>query len=204
MVFFYSYFLIYLVHCYIKCIILIKILPKNPKTTNSNYLTIPTQEARKRQKIEDAERKQKERALKLAEFEKWKTPQKRNFVITRKESGEEEVEDTVGIFLSLVNLIIESISKIFYFLRENFKNLQSYNKYVYLHKLYKLTSKPINTKKPPPLLFFSTIIHNTISSTTTTHKPPLTTREKKTTRAASPKSNKRPRKRPPSNSASSH
>lgn len=50
------------------------------------------EEARKRQKVEEDQRKQKERAAKMAEFEKMKVPQKRNFVITKKEDGEEEVE----------------------------------------------------------------------------------------------------------------
>ena len=58
------------------------------------------QEAKKKQKSEDLERKQKERALKMLEFEKWKTPQKRNFVITRKEAGEdEEVQMMIAILL---------------------------------------------------------------------------------------------------------
>ncbi|ESO10978.1 hypothetical protein HELRODRAFT_185295 [Helobdella robusta] len=51
------------------------------------------EEAKRRQKIEDEEKKQKDRARKMAEFEKWKQPQKRNFVITRKADGDEEDEE---------------------------------------------------------------------------------------------------------------
>jgi len=50
------------------------------------------EEDRKRKKEEDESRKKGERALKMAEFEKWKTPPKANFVISKKlasASGEE-------------------------------------------------------------------------------------------------------------------
>jgi troponin T len=51
------------------------------------------EEERKRKKEEEESRKKGERALKMAEFEKWKTPPKANFVISKKlaaASGEEE------------------------------------------------------------------------------------------------------------------
>lgn len=50
------------------------------------------EEERKRKKEEEESRKKGERALKMAEFEKWKTPPKANFVISKKlsaASGEE-------------------------------------------------------------------------------------------------------------------
>jgi troponin T len=50
------------------------------------------EEDRKRKKEEEESRKKGERALKMAEFEKWKTPPKANFVISKKlsaASGEE-------------------------------------------------------------------------------------------------------------------
>lgn len=51
------------------------------------------EEERKRKKEEEELRKKEGRAQKMAEFEKWKTPQKANFVISKKQStaeGEEE------------------------------------------------------------------------------------------------------------------
>jgi len=45
------------------------------------------EEDRKRKKEEDEVRKKGERAQKMAEFEKWKTPQKANFVISKKLSS---------------------------------------------------------------------------------------------------------------------
>jgi len=53
------------------------------------------EEERKRKKEEDETRRKGERAQKMAEFEKWKTPPKANFVISKKvaaDGGEEEAE----------------------------------------------------------------------------------------------------------------
>jgi len=52
------------------------------------------EEDRKRKKEEEEGRKKGERAQKMAEFEKWKTPPKANFVISKKTaaSGEEEAD----------------------------------------------------------------------------------------------------------------
>lgn len=50
------------------------------------------EEDRKRKKEEDELRKKGERAQKMAEFEKWKTPQKANFVISKKVSSAEGEE----------------------------------------------------------------------------------------------------------------
>jgi len=52
------------------------------------------EEERKRKKEEEEGKKKGERALKMAEFEKWKTPPKANFVISKKTaaSGEEAEE----------------------------------------------------------------------------------------------------------------
>jgi len=54
------------------------------------------EEDRKRKKEEEEGRKKGERAQKMAEFEKWKTPPKANFVISKKTaaSGEEEADQT--------------------------------------------------------------------------------------------------------------
>lgn len=57
------------------------------------------EEERKRKKEEDEIRKKGERAQKMAEFEKWKSPPKANFVISKKaaaEGGGEEVEEGEG------------------------------------------------------------------------------------------------------------
>jgi len=54
------------------------------------------EEERKRKKEEDEARKKGERAQKMAEFEKWKTPPKANFVISKKEKtgdGDEEEQE---------------------------------------------------------------------------------------------------------------
>jgi len=54
------------------------------------------EEERKRKKEEDEMRRKGERAQKMAEFEKWKTPPKANFVISKKiasDGGEEAVEE---------------------------------------------------------------------------------------------------------------
>jgi len=51
------------------------------------------EEDRKRKKEEEEVRKKGERAQKMAEFEKWKTPQKANFVISKKLSAAEGEED---------------------------------------------------------------------------------------------------------------
>jgi len=57
------------------------------------------EEDRKRKKEEEELRKKGERAQKMAEFEKWKTPQKANFVISKKVSsaegdeGDEQTEE---------------------------------------------------------------------------------------------------------------
>jgi troponin T len=59
------------------------------------------EEERKRKKEEEESRKKGERALKMAEFEKWKTPPKANFVISKKlastpgEEGDDQ-EETEG------------------------------------------------------------------------------------------------------------
>ena len=43
--------------------------------------------------MEEEERRQRERAMKKAEFEKWKNPPKPNFVISKRSgSGEDEQE----------------------------------------------------------------------------------------------------------------
>jgi len=58
------------------------------------------EEERKRKKEEDEMRRKGERAQKMAEFEKWKTPPKANFVISKKvaeEGGDEaEAEESEG------------------------------------------------------------------------------------------------------------
>jgi len=56
-------------------------------------------EERRRKKEEDEQRKKAERTQKMAEFEKWKTPPKANFVISKKldaASEGDESEDTEG------------------------------------------------------------------------------------------------------------
>jgi troponin T, fast skeletal muscle len=47
------------------------------------------QEERKRKKEEEDQRRRNARAQKMAEFEKWKNPQKANFVISKKAADEE-------------------------------------------------------------------------------------------------------------------
>jgi len=57
------------------------------------------EEERKRKKEEDEVRRKAERMQKMAEFEKWKTPPKANFVISKKlasTEGGEESEETEG------------------------------------------------------------------------------------------------------------
>jgi hypothetical protein len=57
------------------------------------------EEERKRKKEEEEMRKKGERAQKMAEFEKWKTPPKANFVISKKiaaDGGEEVEEEAEG------------------------------------------------------------------------------------------------------------
>jgi len=55
------------------------------------------EEDRKRKKEEDEVRKKGDRAQKMAEFEKWKTPQKANFVISKKLSAAgDETEESEG------------------------------------------------------------------------------------------------------------
>jgi len=51
--------------------------------------------------MEEEERKQRERAMKKAEFEKWKNPPKPNFVISKR-SGSADDEQEV-IIISTVN-----------------------------------------------------------------------------------------------------
>jgi len=53
------------------------------------------EESKKRQKIEDEESRQRDRANKKAEFEKWKNPPKPNFVISKRSgsAGDEEEEE---------------------------------------------------------------------------------------------------------------
>ena len=53
------------------------------------------QEERKRKKEEEESKRRSARAQKMAEFEKYKTPQKANFVISKKASSEDGGE--VGI-----------------------------------------------------------------------------------------------------------
>ena len=57
------------------------------------------QEERKRKKEEEEAKKKGERAHKMAEFEKWKTPPKANFVISKKTaaSGEEVCDSIVAL-----------------------------------------------------------------------------------------------------------
>ena len=50
------------------------------------------QEERRRKKEEDDQNRRAARALKMAEFEKWKNPPKANFVISKKLAGEEGAE----------------------------------------------------------------------------------------------------------------
>jgi len=52
------------------------------------------EEERKRKKEEEDQKRRNARAQKMAEFEKWKNPQKANFVISKKASGEEDQEET--------------------------------------------------------------------------------------------------------------
>jgi len=59
------------------------------------------EEERKRKKEEEEGKKKGERALKMAEFEKWKTPPKANFVISKKlaasgEDAEDQAEEGEG------------------------------------------------------------------------------------------------------------
>lgn len=60
------------------------------------------EEERKRKKEEEEIRKKGERAQKMAEFEKWKTPQKANFVISKKlaaaagDEGDDQAEEGEG------------------------------------------------------------------------------------------------------------
>jgi len=59
------------------------------------------EEDRKRKKEEDEVRKKGDRAQKMAEFEKWKTPQKANFVISKKlsaagDEGDDQTEESEG------------------------------------------------------------------------------------------------------------
>lgn len=56
------------------------------------------EEERKRKKEEDEQRRKGERAQKMAEFEKWKTPPKANFVISKKiaSGGGDEAEQEEG------------------------------------------------------------------------------------------------------------
>jgi len=51
-------------------------------------------EERRRKKEEDEQRKKAERMQKMAEFEKWKTPPKANFVISKKLDAAEEGDET--------------------------------------------------------------------------------------------------------------
>jgi len=48
-------------------------------------------ENRRRQKEEEEVRKQRDRAKKMAEFEKWKNPPKANFVISKRATTEDGV-----------------------------------------------------------------------------------------------------------------
>jgi hypothetical protein len=52
------------------------------------------EEDRKRKKEEEEFKRRNARAQKMAEFEKWKNPPKANFVISKKQAGEEGAEDT--------------------------------------------------------------------------------------------------------------
>jgi len=49
------------------------------------------QESRRRQKEEDEVRRQRDRARKMAEFEKWKSPPKANFVISKRATADDGV-----------------------------------------------------------------------------------------------------------------
>ena len=49
-----------------------------------NVITWHWKENRRRQKEEEEVHKQSDRAKKMAEFEKWKNPQKKNFVISKR------------------------------------------------------------------------------------------------------------------------
>lgn len=54
------------------------------------------EDARKAKKEEEENAKREARAAKMAEFEKWKNPQKRNFVISKREGGDEEEAEEEG------------------------------------------------------------------------------------------------------------
>jgi troponin T len=54
------------------------------------------EEERKRKKTEEEDRKKKERAQKMAEFEKWKNPQKVNFVISKRAAADGAEGDDQG------------------------------------------------------------------------------------------------------------
>jgi len=45
--------------------------------------------------MEDEERRQRERAMKKAEFEKWKNPPKPNFVISKRSGSAEDGEEVI-------------------------------------------------------------------------------------------------------------
>ena len=51
------------------------------------------QEAKRRMKSEEEEKRQRERAKKMAEFEKWKNPPKPNFVIAKRSGSAEPGSD---------------------------------------------------------------------------------------------------------------
>lgn len=57
------------------------------------------QENRRRQKEEEELRKQRDRAKKMAEFEKWKNPPKANFVISKRATTEDGVINSVESIL---------------------------------------------------------------------------------------------------------
>jgi len=59
--------------------------------------------------MEDEEKRQRERALKKAEFEKWKNPPKPNFVISKRSgSADEEQEVVFFCFMCYSLLFYES------------------------------------------------------------------------------------------------
>ena len=72
------------------------------------YITVKrchlrAQEERKRRKEEEEAKKKEERLRKTAEFEKWKNPPKRNFVITKK-ADDEGPKEEVSFIAEIINL----------------------------------------------------------------------------------------------------
>jgi len=50
--------------------------------------------------MEEEDRKQRERAMKKAEFEKWKNPPKPNFVISKRSGSADDEQEVTLLFLN--------------------------------------------------------------------------------------------------------